>query len=400
VKLGFVYDAVYPWIKGGGEKTLFELAAALRDRGHECHLFGMHLWDGPADIERDGLAYHGICPKTPLYGKDGKRRAAEPLQFAWGLYRRLPRYDLRSFDLFDVHAFPFLSIPPFVDVRRRHMPDVPWLLTWLEVWGDDYWRRYLGWKGRLGAKVERWSAHAAPHHLCISPTTAGRLERILGVDADRVSTIPRGFAPPQPSPATDAVTSRAARRCVVAGRLISYKRVDRVIRAWPAVRRALPDAELRIVGTGPEREALEHLACEVGAADSIRFLGELPEREQVLNEIAAATLLLQPSEREGQSTVVLEALSLGTPVLATVGDETAVGDFLGPQPATSAARLDASASDATWSERIVQLLTDDELRARLASAAARAVAELGWTDHIAPQVEALYRRCIERQGPR
>jgi len=394
VKLGFIYDAVYPWIKGGGEKTLYELACSLRDRGHECHLFGMHLWDGPTDIERDGLAYHALCEKTPLYGAGGKRRAAEPLKFAWGLYRRLPRYDLKSFDLFDVHAFPFLSVPPFAAVRRDRMSDVPWLLTWLEVWGADYWRRYLGWKGRAGAMVEKWSAGATPHHLCISPTTGLRLQRLLGVDANRISVIPRGFSPP----AELAIGERAEVRCVVAGRLLSYKRVDVVVRAWPTVRQAMPGAELHISGGGPERDALERLVNELGVMSSVRFLGELPAREQVLTEIATATLLLQPSQREGQSTVVLEALSLGTPVLAAVGDETAVGDFLGSEPATSAARLDVNASPDAWGERIVKLLRDEPLRRQLADEGRQAVASLGWKDHIAPQVESLYQRLIAKRS--
>jgi glycosyltransferase involved in cell wall biosynthesis len=390
VKLGFIYDAVYPWIKGGGEKTLYELASALRDRGHECHLFGMHLWDGPADIEREGLHYHAICQKLPLYGSDGKRRATQPLRFAAGLYRRLPRYDLASFDLFDVHAFPFFSVPAFAAVHRDRMPQVPWLLTWLEVWGDDYWRRYLGWKGRLGAGIERWSARLGPHHLCISPTTGRRLERLLGVAPSRVSVIPRGFAPPDDPP----VVARRSRRCVAAGRLLSYKRVDLLVRAWPTVLRRVPDAELTIVGGGPERESLERLTQELDLTASIRFLGELPEREQVLAEIAEATLLLQPSVREGQSTVVLEALLLGTPVLAAVGEETAVGDFLGPLPAVEAARLDAAAGPEAWGVRIAELLNDESRRCRLADEGRRAVASLGWKDHIAPQVEELYRRLI------
>lgn len=391
MKLGFVYDAVYPWIKGGGEKTLYELACALRDRGHECHFFGMHLWDGPIDTVREGLHYHGLSPADSLYGLDGKRRMSQPLGFAWGLYRRLPQYDLKSFDLFDVHAFPFLSVPPFAAVQRDHMPRVPWLLTWLEVWGSDYWRRYLGWKGSLGSMVERWCGRTAPHHLCISPTTGRRLQSLVGVPPERISVIPRGFAPPENLTASP----RTGRRCVVAGRLLAYKRVDVAIRAWPEVVRELPDTRLYVVGDGPERTALQALASELNLGDSVRFLGQLPEREQVLNEIASADLLLQPSQREGQSTVVLESLSLGTPVLAATGDETAVGDFLGPEPATTLARLPHNAAPADWSRRIVELLRNEASRDRLLAAGQSAVAELGWRDHIAPQVEMLYERLIQ-----
>lgn len=390
MKLGFIYDAVYPWIKGGGEKTLYELAIRLRDRGHECHFFGMHLWDGPVDATIDGLHYHGLCPKVPLYGPDGKRRLAQTLRFAWGLYRNLPRYDLASFDLFDLHAFPFLQFPAFQRVRKKYMPRVPWLLTWLEVWGGDYWRRYLGWKGPIGAKVEQTCADAAPHHLCISPTTGRRLHRLLGVPESKISVIPRGFAPPQHFPPLP----RESQRAVVAGRLLSYKRVELLLRAWPDVVRVVPDAVLEVIGDGPERTHLMQLAAELELEPSVRFAGQLPNFDDVLKKIASAALLLQPSSREGQSTVVLEALSVGTPVLAAVGDETAVGDFIGPQPATDAARLDVEAPPSAWSQRVVQLLQDAELRNRLAAAGRESVASLGWDDHIVPQVEDLYRRLI------
>lgn len=393
MKIGFLYDAVYPWIKGGGEKTLFELACELRDRGHECHFFGMHCWEGPPDIVRDGLHYHAVAPNIPLYGAVGKRRIAQPLRFAWGVLTRLGRYDLKSFDLLDVHAFPFFSVPAFWIVRLLRARRVPWLLTWLEVWGRDYWMRYVGAKGILGAWLERWCAWIAPHHLCISPTTARRLRQLLGVPEERISTIPRGF---RPSLAAKIATQRVSGRVVVAGRMLAYKRIDLVLRAWPEVLRHLPSASLHVVGDGPEMTALRAQSDADQFAKSVTFLGQLPEQEQVLCEIATAELLLQPSTREGQSTVVLEALTLGTPVLAAVGAETAVGDFLGNPTVTDLARLDTAADAAAWGARIAQLLGDSAKRADLATAGAREVAELGWRDHIAPRVEQLYLRLCGR----
>ncbi|MGC3969899.1 MAG: glycosyltransferase [Pirellulales bacterium] len=303
MKIGFVYDAVYPWIKGGGEKTLFELACQLRDRGHECHLFGMHCWDGPADVELDGLHYHALSPNLPLYGPGGTRRIAQPLRFAWGVLTKLGRYDLRSFDIFDVHAFPFFSVPAFTLVRRLRAPKLPWLLTWLEVWGRDYWRRYLGAKGVIGSALERRCAATSPHHLCISPTTGRRLHELLGVPQDRIHVIPRGFN-------TSADPERRALkipgRVLIAGRLLSYKRVDLALRACERVSQSLPSVELRIVGDGPERAALETLAGKLNLGNRVKFLGQLANHADVLAEIAAAELLLQPSSREGQSTVALE----------------------------------------------------------------------------------------------
>ena len=60
MKIAFIYDCLYPWVKGGGEKRIYEL-------GHEIHLFGVKWWNGPDIIEREGVIIHGVCEKMELY---------------------------------------------------------------------------------------------------------------------------------------------------------------------------------------------------------------------------------------------------------------------------------------------------------------------------------------------
>ena len=38
MKIAYVYDAVYPWIKGGAEKRIYEISKRLAERGHEVYL--------------------------------------------------------------------------------------------------------------------------------------------------------------------------------------------------------------------------------------------------------------------------------------------------------------------------------------------------------------------------
>jgi len=73
-------------------------------------------------------------------------------------------------------------------------------------------------------------------------------------------------------------------------------------------------AYLHIVGDGPDREALQRRADEQECASSIRFHGFLDNPYSLIKE---SDLLLLPSEYEGLPNVVLEAMALGTPVLAT-----------------------------------------------------------------------------------
>jgi glycosyltransferase involved in cell wall biosynthesis len=199
--------------------------------------------------------------------------------------------------------------------------------------------------------------------------------------------VPRGFQQPKQSVGH---ATKDPTRVVVVNRLLDYKRVDLVIRAWPAVLRDMPGAMLHLIGDGPQRASLEELAATVGVATRVRFHGSYPEREPVLEGIATASLLLQPSVREGQSTVVLEAMSLGTAVLAAEGPETAVADFLGQVTDANTALLPQEAGPEQWAARIVMLLRDESLRQRLETDGRRVAGRLRWREAIAPQVESLY----------
>jgi glycosyltransferase involved in cell wall biosynthesis len=101
-------------------------------------------------------------------------------------------------------------------------------------------------------------------------------------------------------------------RFVFLGRLIDWKRVDIVIRAM----RELPSAELEIIGDGGMRGEWQALARSLGVADRITFTGWLPQSE-CASRIATATALVLPSIYECGGAVVLEAMAMGKPVIAT-----------------------------------------------------------------------------------
>ena len=99
-------------------------------------------------------------------------------------------------------------------------------------------------------------------------------------------------------------------RVLVIARLSMYKRVDHALRAFARLPKR---ARLTICGDGPERARLEELARELGVADRVEFAGARPDAADLL---AGAAVLLLTSQSEGQSLVVVEALSRGCPVVA------------------------------------------------------------------------------------
>ena len=52
MKIALVYDAIYPYIKGGAEKRFYEIAKRLSKKGHQMHLYGMKLWEGDKVIKK------------------------------------------------------------------------------------------------------------------------------------------------------------------------------------------------------------------------------------------------------------------------------------------------------------------------------------------------------------
>lgn len=154
----------------------------------------------------------------------------------------------------------------------------------------------------------------AAHVLCPSAYLRAISLR-WGLEPHRVSVLPN------PAPPLPRLPSREeARReldldgavLAFAGRLGPQKSLDLALRALAD----MPEVTLVVAGDGPERDALERRARELGVAPRVRFLGPLP-REGVLFLFRAADASLLPSAWENFPHTVVESLAVGTPVIAT-----------------------------------------------------------------------------------
>lgn len=187
MKIAFVYDAIYPWMKGGGEKRVYELAHRLVLRGHDVHWYGIGWWwpeKGQKDIELDGIHLHGVCKPVKLY-VDGKRSTKEAIFFAFKL---LPILLREKFDLVDCQSFPYF--PCFTAYLYSLLRGSILSITWIEVW-NNYWYEYLGKKGIFGKIVEKMATHLTNRIIAISEKTKKDL-KVIGVD-EEIKVIPVGL---------------------------------------------------------------------------------------------------------------------------------------------------------------------------------------------------------------
>ncbi|MFC5126093.1 glycosyltransferase [Pseudoclavibacter helvolus] len=133
-----------------------------------------------------------------------------------------------------------------------------------------------------------------------------------GADAEKVVTLYTGT----PIPELEEVEKRWD--VVFVGRMVEKKGVQDLLSALASP--GLRNARVALIGDGPLREQLEAQAAELGL--KVAFLGMIPP-QQVHRELAASKLLAAPSvtastgDTEGLPTVIVEAMALGVPVVAT-----------------------------------------------------------------------------------
>lgn len=147
------------------------------------------------------------------------------------------------------------------------------------------------------------------------------LSDTLGVRGDRIveGWWLAGLAPPEGEQADGLAVAPGAPGpfFLAAGQLIPRKGIDLLLDAIGRYRREVGPCTLWIVGEGPQRPALERQARELGVHGSVDFLGQV-DRAALRALLRAADLLVFPTLHDLVGRVVVEALSVGTPVAVSV----------------------------------------------------------------------------------
>ncbi|MBM4048054.1 MAG: glycosyltransferase [Planctomycetes bacterium] len=154
---------------------------------------------------------------------------------------------------------------------------------------------------------------------CVSEAVRQHMIRHAGMPPGRLVTIPNGVEAPSSLGRPDLVRSSLGLRAdqpvaTIIGRLTPQKGIDDCLAAAAIVARALPEAHFVIVGDGPLKGELEALASSLGIAERTHFLGW---RENVWDVLGASNVLVSGSRWEGLPNVILEAMAVGCPVVAT-----------------------------------------------------------------------------------
>lgn len=177
------------------------------------------------------------------------------------------------------------------------------------------------------------------------------------------------------------------------GQLLHLKGFHLGLKAFAGVARQIPDSEYWLIGDGPERKWLEHLAGELGICARVRFLGALP-RAEVLRRLGECNVLVHPSLHDSGGWVVAEAMAVGRPVICL--------DWGGPAlqvTAETGYKVSPQAPEQTiegLSQAMIQLARSPSLCIQMGKAAQeRVVAHFSW-DGRGQQIRSLYAEVFER----
>jgi L-malate glycosyltransferase len=309
MKIGFVSDAVYPWNVGGLE-TLESAEAKELAKTHEVHFFSLK-WPGmKKDFRKDNIMYHTLHEITnEKFYRHGRRSIREAVVFTFGLFRIF----FYKFDYIQSNEFPIVQIPLLKFYCK--ITGCKLILDMHEVWGKEYWTSYLGGgiRGNLANAFASSALKMADAYIANSSVTAEKLKN-LGVPENKIHV----FSPViNDADLKEIKVKKETKTVIFSGRLIKEKRLDKWLKAVKAARTKVKGLKAVIIGEGPDKSEISKLIAKLKLKDvvELRDFYRTEKKDELYQRIKDSKVLLQMSEREGLSIIVLESLALGTPVL-------------------------------------------------------------------------------------
>ncbi len=366
----------YPRFRGDHQGIfIWNLARKLVQQNHEVHVICPHIPDTQFQEKMDGITIHRF---PYFYPYRLQRLTSES-----GMYSAIGHSLLASFQI------PFLLLGQFICavkvIQRNNISLIHshWLVPSglvaatihffggmphiATVHGSDLhvlkkkvilrWLcRFILWNSTV---ITVNSNYMKQQLLSLSPEYEKNILIIpMGTDADPLCPV-TGF---------DVKKRFNAEQIILnVGRLINWKGTGFLIKAMPEVLNKYPHAKLLIAGSGPNMDSLIRETIALGIHDHVEFLGKVTQRDLVMYYRSADVFVLpsviHDGMTEGLGTVLLEAMACGCPVIGSnVGG---ISDIIVDE---ENGFLVSEKNSAAIAEKIITLLSDNDLAARFRKA--------------------------------
>lgn len=375
-----------PRVVGGMAHVVAEISRALAREGNEVEVITSLDQNLPEQEVIDRVTVHRVAP---YHGR--------PLNFfAWVhqlnlamLEKGVTLNNQRPFDL--IHAHDWLAAYPGRGLK--YIYQMPLLAT---IHATEFGRssglhtdeqRYIG-------EVEWWLTYESWKVTCCSRFMREEVQTVFNLPPDKIEIIPNGIRPAafqvkRPDPAVRQRFAAPDEKIIFfIGRLVREKGVQTLLEALPMIRDRFPAVRLIVAGQGNYEEELHRLALQLGVDRQATFTGFIDENTR--NQLYAhADVAAFPSLYEPFGLVALEAMATGTPVV--VGDTGGFAENV--EDGVNGIRAE-SGNAGDLARKIISLLENRGLAARLSRHGLKDVEEKFAWPAIARQYESLYQRIV------
>lgn len=291
-----------PWNFGGKEERLRLFGnSQLKDSRYEIEVVyaTMKWWD-----DKPPQNHVAISKLHPMY-INRRRSIKQALLFALSCLAVLR---LKP-DVIEADQIPILPIYVLKLVAMISRASLS--VTWHEVWEKEDWDKYLGRFRKIASHSEKMALKLPDQIVAVSIPTRFKLVR-AGVPEHKIVLIEADI---DRNGISEASTKLPATDLLYAGRLISTKNVDLVVKAVAILAKENLVVTASIVGDGPELESLLKLTKDLGVQSQITFYGFLNKNADVWGLMKKCLIFISPSTREGFGFSVMEAHFAGAHVL-------------------------------------------------------------------------------------
>jgi glycogen(starch) synthase len=308
LRVVMVVRLFFPWI-GGTERQALKLARELMKEGIQVQVVTGRWTRGTPKRETvEGVRVFRNHTLWEFFGIKGFRKLGGYLYILtliWHLWRKRHTYDL-----IHVHALNYHTFAAVLVGRWLGRPVVTKLAN--SGSASDIKKMRLGQQLALSHLMMPIALHS-DRFVALSRTGVQELVA-AGVPGTRIAQIPNGVEISRRDERSYMLHSPV--RLIFVGRMHEQKGVDILLRSFRELRRRRPGKKisLRLVGDGPNRAKLMAMAERIKVSRHLEFVGDRDDVAELLEE---SDIFVLPSRAEGLSNALLEAMSVGLPVVAS-----------------------------------------------------------------------------------
>lgn len=340
---------------GGGEIVFFNMARSMLERGHEVTVICKKMMESQTE-EVPCAEIYRISPKTEHKGA----LPSSISQNLWFIANAIMTgiMVIRSRKIQLIHTNSYSSIIAGSILGKLH--GIPVIATIHDIFttsSPNSWKTWaaynnLGWiHMTAGYLLERLMVNM-PLVMIHAVTNATQRDILRLNERARVRVIPNGI---DWKSFIGESNISYENFIVFTGRLVYYKNLEVVIRAFELVTKQIPTAKLIIIGNGPMKSHWLELSSKLGLLNNVKFKGFVGHNEK-LSILRRCTALVLPSVHEGFPVVILESFAMGKPVLVSnlityegIVQEGVEGFLIPPH------------DHKKWAEKIILLLSQPDL---------------------------------------